>query len=304
MRRGLFQHHRHADRAASADAIDAQIRSQDLADRLRLSDQDPHPHQARLQESRNTSPPCGCRTTTPAAIGKTRATTGSPGSKNTAAAPAPCQPRFGPLAIAASVTRRIFHAHFQSSSARRRRHRPRSHGRGEAAARLLCQERHRRFSDRGRLGRRRLLRRAQGRHHRCDHGQGACRRRGDFRRGRRTEMGQGAVRGAAGSGAVAAAQGAWPVRQYPAGDRLSGAGRRFEPQARGGRGPRHHHPARAHRRRLFRRAEDHHRSRQRPEARRSIPRSTTPTRSSASRGWLSNWRASGATRSPRWKSAT
>ena len=61
------------------------------------------------------------------------------------------------------------------------------------------------------------------------------------------------------------------VRQYPAGDRLSGARRCFEPQARGGRGARHHHPARTHRRRLFRRAENHHRSRQRPEARRRYP---------------------------------
>ena len=48
---------------------------------------------------------------------------------------------------------------------------------------------------------------------------------------------------------------------------LSGAGRRVRAQARARRRPRHHHPARTHRRRLFRRAEDHHRSRQRPEAR-------------------------------------
>ena len=50
VRRGLFQHHRHADRAASADAADAQIRPPDPAARLRLPDQDPHPDQARLQE--------------------------------------------------------------------------------------------------------------------------------------------------------------------------------------------------------------------------------------------------------------
>ena len=37
--------------SASADAADAEIRSPDFAARLRLSDQDPHPHQARLQES-------------------------------------------------------------------------------------------------------------------------------------------------------------------------------------------------------------------------------------------------------------
>ncbi len=61
------------------------------------------------------------------------------------------------------------------------------------------------------------------------------------------------------------------VRQYPPGDRLSGARRFFESQARGGRRPRHRHPARTHRRRLFRRAQNHHRSRQRPEARRRYP---------------------------------
>jgi isocitrate/isopropylmalate dehydrogenase len=39
-----------------------------------------------------------------------------------------------------------------------------------------------------------------------------------------------------------------------------------EPQARRRRRPRYRHPARADRRGLFRRAENHHRSRQRPEA--------------------------------------
>ncbi len=48
---------------------------------------------------------------------------------------------------------------------------------------------------------------------------------------------------------------------------LSGARRCLLAQARAGRGSRHHDPARIDRRRLFRRAEDHHRSRQRPEAR-------------------------------------
>ena len=43
VRRGLFEHHRHADRAASADPTDPQIRSQGSAARLRLPDQDPHP---------------------------------------------------------------------------------------------------------------------------------------------------------------------------------------------------------------------------------------------------------------------
>ena len=49
-----------------------------------------------------------------------------------------------------------------------------------------------------------------------DHGQGACRRRRDLRRGRRAEMGQGALRRAPGGGPAAAAQGPRPVRQYPA----------------------------------------------------------------------------------------
>ena len=40
------------------------------------------------------------------------------------------------------------------------------------------------------------------------------------------------------------------------------------------------------------------------QKRASTPRSTTPTKSSASRGSASSWRASGATKSPRWKSAT
>ena len=46
-----------------------------------------------------------------------------------------------------------------------------------------------------------------------------------------------------------------------------GARRRLVAQARGRRGPRHHDRARTDRRRLFRRAQGDHRSRQRPEAR-------------------------------------
>ncbi len=67
-----------------------------------------------------------------------------------------------------------------------------------------------------------------------------------------------ALRCAAGSGPAAAAQGPRALRQPPSGRDLSGAGRRLGAQARTGRGPRHHDPSRAHRRRLFRRAEDHH----------------------------------------------
>src|SRR3569623_1697735 len=49
VRRGLHRDHRHADRAASADADVVQIRQQDPAARLRLSNEDPHPDQARFQ---------------------------------------------------------------------------------------------------------------------------------------------------------------------------------------------------------------------------------------------------------------
>ena len=69
------------------------------------------------------------------------------------------------------------------------------------------------------------------------------------------------------AGPAAPAQGPRPLRQCAPGHRLSGARRLILAQARGGRRPRHHHPARIDRRRLFRRAQDHHRSRQRAEAR-------------------------------------
>ena len=73
------------------------------------------------------------------------------------------------------------------------------------------------------------------------------------------------------AGLAAAAQGTRAVRQSAPGGVLSGAGGSLQPEARGGRGPRHHDRARAHRRGLFRRAEDHHRPRQRPEARHRHP---------------------------------
>ena len=73
------------------------------------------------------------------------------------------------------------------------------------------------------------------------------------------------------AGPAAAAQGSRPVRQSAARGVLSGAGGCLQPEARGGRRPRHHDRARAHRRGLFRRAENHHRSRQRPEARHRYP---------------------------------
>ena len=158
--------------------------------------------------------------------------------------------------------------------------------------------------DRRGAGRRLLLRRTWGRGHRGYHGEGACGGCGDLRCGRRSQMGRRALRRAAGSRPAAAAQGPRAVRQSAPGGLLSGARRRLESQARRGGRARHRDRARAHRRGLFRRAEDHHRSRQRPEARASTPRSTTPTRSIASPASPSSWRASAATRSPRWRSAT
>ena len=187
----------------------------------------------------------------------------------------------------------------------RRRHRPGSHGRGETAPRLLRQDRDRQVRPRGGAGRRLLLRRAQG-------------RRSPTRRWRRRTppMRSSSALSAGRNGTTypttcgprpaccgcARTSDCSPISArrsaYPA---LADI---LEPQARGGRGARHHHPARTDRRRLFRRAEDHHRPRQRAEARRSTRRSTTPTRSSASRASASSLRASGATRSPRWRSAT
>ena len=57
------------------------------------------------------------------------------------------------------------------------------------------------------------------------------------------------------------------LRQFAAGDLLSGARRRLVAEARDRRRARHHDRARIDRRRLFRRAQADHRSRQRPEAR-------------------------------------
>ena len=124
-----------------------------------------------------------------------------------------------------------------------------------------------RLRDRGGSGRRRRLRRARRGDHRRGDGEGARRRRGALRRGRRAEMGQGRLRAAARGGAAPAPQGARRLRQSPPGDLLSGARRRLVAEARAGRGARHPDPARADRRRLFRRAEGDPRPRQRPEAR-------------------------------------
>ena len=70
---------RHADRAASADADDVQVRRRDPAAQVRLPDEDPHPDQARLQEPQVRDRRSPSSTTTPAATGRTRATTGSAG---------------------------------------------------------------------------------------------------------------------------------------------------------------------------------------------------------------------------------
>ncbi len=79
VRRGLFQHHRHGDRAASADPAHLQVRQPDPAAQVRLPDEVPDADQARLQEPEVHHRASTCRTTTPAATGRTRATTGSAG---------------------------------------------------------------------------------------------------------------------------------------------------------------------------------------------------------------------------------
>ena len=66
-----------ATRAASADADDVQVRQPNPAAQIRLPDEDPHSDQARLQESEVRDGDGRASTTTTAAIGKTRATTGS-----------------------------------------------------------------------------------------------------------------------------------------------------------------------------------------------------------------------------------
>jgi hypothetical protein len=92
-------------------------------------------------------------------------------------------------------------------------------------------------------------------------------RRGAVRRCRRTEMGRRALRGAPRGRPSASAQGHGAVRQSAAGDLLLGARRLLLAEAGTRRGPRHPDRARTDRRRLFRRAEGDHRSRQWPEAR-------------------------------------
>ena len=159
------------------------------------------------------------------------------------------------------------HAHPQSPAHPRRRDRPRSDGRGEEAHRLDERPRHGHVRDRGRAVRRLRVRRAWRRDHRRDGREGEGRGCGDLRFGRRAEVGQGAVRASPGSGAAAAAQGPAALRQPAPRRDLSGARGCLVAQARAGRGARHHDPARADRRRVFRRAEDDHGSRQRPEAR-------------------------------------
>ena len=227
LRRGLFQHHRHGDGAASTDADDVQVRRRDSAAQLRLPDEVPHADQARLQESEVRHLACTSPTRTAAAIGRTRATTGSAGCKRALAVshrhcgrarrqvarcaagpslPTPARPFSNPPAFNFPSARRR-NGDPQSPSSSRRRHRPGSHGRGEAAHRLDERAQDGQVRDRGGAGRRLLLRRARGGDHRRHDGEGARRRCGDLRRGRRAEMGQGAVRCAPGGGPAAPAQG-------------------------------------------------------------------------------------------------
>ena len=73
----LLHQHRHADCAAPADLDDVQFRRPNPAAGIRLPDEDPHADQTRLQESEAHDRRCSSPTTTRAATGKTRATTGS-----------------------------------------------------------------------------------------------------------------------------------------------------------------------------------------------------------------------------------
>src|SRR4029078_35962 len=93
----------------------------------------------------------------------------------------------------AAFLRGIVYGYPQSASSARRRDRPRSLGRGEACHRFLQQKRLRKVRDRRRAGWGRLLRRAQGGYHRRHDGKGKGGGRGDIRRSRRAEMGQGAL---------------------------------------------------------------------------------------------------------------
>ncbi len=126
----------------------------------------------------------------------------------------------------------------------------------------------------------------------------------DVRRGRRAEVGQGALREPPRGRAAAAAQGPRPVRQPAPRHLLSGARRGLVAEARAGRGPRHPHPARADRRHLLRRAEGDRDAGERPEARRRHHRLHDRARSSASPASPSISPASARTRCTRPRSAT
>ena len=84
----------------------------------------------------------------------------------------------------------------------------------------------------------------------------------------RAEVGRRALRNPPRGRPAAPAQGDGPVRQPPARDLLSGAGRGFVATPRVRRRPRHSHPARTDGRNLFRRAEGDRDARERREARR------------------------------------
>ena len=153
---------------------------------------------------------------------------------------------------------------------------------------------------RRRLGHRQVRRAARQR----DAGRGAGCRRRRVRRGRRAEVGQGALREASRGRPAQAAQGPRSVRQPAPRHLLSGARRGLLAQARGGRGPRHPHPARADRRHLLRRAQGDRDARKTARSAPSTPPSTPRARSSASPASPSTSPASARTRCTRPRSAT
>ena len=105
-----------------------------------------------------------------------------------------------------------------------------------------------------------------------------------------------AARQAAGGGPAEPARRHGRVRQPAPGALLPAAGRRLQPEARGGRGPRLHDRPRADRRHLFRPARGSSRTCRAAASAPSTPRSTPPPRSSGSPAWPSSWPAAGATR--------
>ena len=194
------------------------------------------------------------------------------------------------------LQRTAIHDHLQIFPASRRRHRTRSDGRSREGHSVFHARGKRAVRDREGPGRRLRLRRSRSAHQRVGHVARQERRRRPARRGRRSEMGGGSLRTEAGSRAAAAAQGARALCQSAPGDLLPRARGRVLSQARNRRGPRHHDRSRTDGRRLLRRTQRDHRSRQRPEARHRHPGLRHLRNRANLRVSLSISRASAATR--------